>query len=207
MNNAQMTGKKAAIIVENGFCERELVQAEKALIKLGVNPRIISANTALIDAWCEEKQPNQSHWGQKYASHGLLKDQISSDFDVLVIPAGVRSLNKIRQEPTLKSFISGFLSTGKPVIVYNDAVDILLSNQMTRGYSIAAKNKMCDELNKSGQRCASKEFVVSKNLITLSRYRDVDEKLAQAITSILNNQPYVEKTVSSDTLPRSHQAA
>ncbi len=207
MSGTRRTGKKAAIIVENGFCEREFIQAENALKKIGINARVISANAELVESWCEEKQTNQSHWGQKYASHGFLKDQIVSDYEVLVLPAGIRSLNKLRQVPELKSFISGFLNTGKPTIIYNNAVDILLSNQMTNGYSIAAKDEMCDILNKSGQRCASKDFVVSKNLITLSRYRDVEEKLTHAITAILNNEPYVEKTVSSDTLPRSHQAA
>lgn len=207
MSSINKKGKRAAILVENGFCERELVQAETALKKISINPRIISANTALVEGWNEAKQSNQSNWGQKYASHAMLGQAMPCDFEVLVIPGGIRSVDKLRQEKDLKSFISGFIATGKPVIVYNQAVDLLLFHEMTKGYSIAARDQMCDTLGSSGARCASKEFVVSKNLITLTRFRDAEEKIGHAVTSILNGEPYVEKVVSSDTVPRSHQAA
>ncbi len=207
MSNTNQTGKKAAILVENGFCERELVQAETALKGISINPRIISANTQLVESWVEQKQSSQSDWGLKYASQGLLEQQAPSDYEVLVIPGGTRSIDKLRQEKSLKSFMSGFLSTGKPVVLYNKAVDLLLFHEMAKGYSIAAKDEICDTLTSFGGRCASKEFVVSKNLITLTRYRDCTDQMGRAITAILNGEPYVEKVVSSDTLPKSHQAA
>lgn len=201
------TTKKAAFLVENGFCERELVQAENALKSAGFSTRIISANTPLIDGWREEKGDQTSNWGQKYAAQGFLNNERPSDYEVLVIPGGQRSIDKLIQEKDLKSFISGFMAAGKPVVAYNKAIDLFLFHDLIRGYSIAATNKACDILNQSGSRCVSDSFVVSKNLITLSRYRDVENKIAQAVKAILNNEPYVEKVVSSDTLPKSYQAA
>lgn len=197
----------AAFLVENGFCEREFVQAETSIKKLGLNSKIVSANTALVEAWREEKGSEQSNWGQKYASQGLLNEQNPTDYDVLVIPGGTRSIDKLIQEPNLRPFLSGFLSVGKPVLVYNKAVDLLLHHDLLKDYSVAARDQTCDILNSSGSRCASSNLVVSKNLITLSRYRDVEEKICHAITAILNGEPYVEKVVSSDNLPKSHQAA
>lgn len=207
VNKKSPVAKKAAMLVENGFCERELIQAESVLKKMAVDTRIISVMTPLVKSWREEKQKSESNWSEKYAADNYLSKAIPTDYDILVIPGGVRSIDKLRQANELKSFISGFLDTGKPTIIYNQAVDLLMYYQMANGYSIAAKDKICDKLSTVGGRCASKNLVVSKNLITLSRYRDIDEKLMHAISSVLNNETYIEKIVSSDTLPKSHQAA
>tara|TARA_R110001592_G_scaffold79054_2_gene236745 strand:- start:18408 stop:19031 length:624 start_codon:yes stop_codon:yes gene_type:complete len=200
-------GKKAAFLVENGFCERELVQAQNALKDQGFDCRIVSSGEALVKSWNELKKSNGSNWGEGYAPNSPLKDGIPGDYDVLVIPGGKRSIEKLKLDNAVKPFVSAFLNTGKPVVAYNGAIDLLMFLDLVSGYSIAAKDQLCDTVRGMGGRCAAPEFVVSKNLITLSRFRDVENKIQNAVVAVLSGKPYVEKVVSSDNIPASYQAA
>ena len=99
------------------------------------------------------------------------------------------------------------LLTDKPVIAYNGAITLFGDLDLIKGYSVAATQEVCERAKVSGVRCASPEFVVSKNLITLSRYRAAEQKLTSAITAILNGESYIEKIVSSENIPRAYSAA
>ncbi len=206
MSTMGCKGMKAAFLVENGFCERELMQAQSALSEKGIDCRIVSSNNGLIKAWNELKDPSGSDWGEGYAVDFSLDKAVPSDFDMLVIPGGTRSIEKLKIEGAVKSFVSGFLNTGKPVVAYNSAVSLLMHLSLLSGYSVAAKDQLCDTVKGAGARCAAPEFVVSKNLVTLSRFRNVEQNIQAAVEAIVTGKPY-EKVVSSDNMPSSHKAA
>ncbi len=208
MSNMSYNGLKAAVLIENGCCERELFQSMKALEALGITCHFISSDSAVVKSWNENKiHKRDSGWASDYAINEVLEDGRASSYDVLVIPGGRRSLEKLSLNKSLRTFISGFISTQKPVIAYNGAISLLGNIDLIKGYSVAATQDACQNAKISGIRCASPEFVVSKNLITLSRYRDAEQKLVKAIISILNGDPYIEKIVSSENIPRAHSAA
>ncbi len=199
--------KKAAFLVESGFCERELTQAQEALREIGFDCRVISSENEVVRGWNEEKCEGDNYWGKSYAVDSSIKRVLAANYDVLVIPGGHRSIDKLKLDNGVKSFISAFLGTGKPVIAYNYAIDLLMHTDLVAGYSVAAKNEICDTVKNVGGRCAAPSFVVSKNLITLSRYRDVNDKIQNAVKSIIDGKPYIEKIVSSDNMPYSHKVA
>ncbi len=206
MGHMNITGKKAAFLVESGFCEREFVQAHEALENLGINCRLISVESVLVKSW-NETRDRESHWGEEYASDAPLKDALSSDYDILVIPGGRRSIEKLKLDKNIKPFITSFMRAGKPVIAYNQAIDLLLFAELVDGYSFAARGDLCDSVKGGGGRCAAPEFIVSKNLITLSRFRDMGAKLQHAVQCILSGEPYADKVVSSDNMPSAYKAA
>ncbi len=199
--------RKAVFLVENGFCERELVQSHRALSEMGFDCRFVSSDNSLVRGWNEEKCKGEEYWGEKYAVDSYLNRAVTSDYDVLVIPGGKRSIEKLKLDRNVKGFISAFLDTGKPVIAYNYAIDLLMFTNLISGYSVAAKDVVCDMVKNVGGRCAAPEFVVSKNLISLSRYRDANDKIKNAVSSIIEGRPYIEKIVSSDNMPYSHKVA
>lgn len=203
----RIVGKRAAILVESGFCEREFVQAQEALNDIGGDCRLVSSENSLIRGWNEEKNPSSSRWGGDYAPDTTLDKTFAGDYDILVIPGGIRSITKLKLNKNIKSFISGFIQTGKPVIAYNQAIDLLSFLDLVKGHSLAAKNELCDSVKGRGGRCAAPEFIVSKNLITLSRFRDVEDRLQRAVLCVLNGERYVEKEVSSDNMPYASKVA
>lgn len=207
MSNNIIVGKRAAILIETGFCERELLQAQNSLNTLGVDCRLISTESYMVKGWNEGKVPSSSCWGNDYAPDTILDKSVSGDYDILVIPGGVRSIAKLKLQDTVKPFISAFIKSGKPVIAYNQAIDLLTFVGLISGYSLAAKSELCDSVKGHGGRCTSSDFVVSKNLITLSRFGDVDVRLKRAVLCVLNSERYIEKEVSSDNMPYASQVA
>ncbi len=208
MGSILYSNLRAAFLVDNGFCEREYKQAYQILTSLGVNCRIVSPSQDVIKAWNEEKDKTKSNWGQDYASDRLLSDAIPSDYDIIVIPGGSRSVEKLNVSQGLKSFIMGFVQSNKPIIVYNKGIEILSHADLLHGYSVATKDKTCEDVKYYGGRCASTDFVVSKNLITLARYVDVGDKLQRAVCCVLNGEQYFDKIVGSDNnMPNSYKAA
>lgn len=200
--------RKALFLVENGFCERELQQSQNAVRKLGIFCRIISASETIVTAWNEEKEQNASNWGSQYAVDAAIDKCVPSEFDVLIIPGGERSVNKLKNHPELRTLIASFVNTKKPIVAFNLGIDLINFVGMAKGYSMATKADLCDTVKKSGGRCAPENLVVSKNLITLSRYREESEaKLVNALDAVLKNEPYIEKVASSGDLPSSYQAA
>lgn len=196
-------GEKAVLLIENGCCEREVNQAISAMETIGFSCRIVSISGQSVKGWNENRMKTQSNWGNDFAVDKKLSEAHPSDYSVLVIPGGKRSVEKLKLNKTIRSFISGFLHADKPVVAYNYGIDVLNHFDLINGYSVAtAQNSLCESVKKHGGRCASPEFVVSKNLVTLSRYRDAKEKLAYAVSCIMNGEPYIEKIVSFDETPR-----
>ncbi len=208
MINKGIVGKKAAILIETGFCERELLQAQNSLTGIGVDCRLVSTEQYLVKGWNEVKSSSSSSsWGGDYAPDATLDKSMSSEYDILVIPGGLRSIAKLKLQDGVKPFVSGFIQSEKPVIAYNQAVELLSFLGMIDGYSIAANSAVCDSVKVNGGRCTSSDFIVSKNLITLSRFSDADVKLKRAVLSVLNGERYIEKEVSSDNMPYASQVA
>ncbi|MGH1403370.1 MAG: DJ-1/PfpI family protein [Alphaproteobacteria bacterium] len=207
MSHADLSGLKAVFVVANGFCEREFLQALDVLESMQVTCRIVSVKTDLVRGWNEEKVSMQSNWGKDYAPDSDLSSAQASDYDILVLPGGKRSIEKLELDGNLKPFVSAFIETGKPVVAYNYAVDILMRTNLVDGYSIAARDALCDNAKSVGARCAAPEFVVSKNLITMTRYRDIGDKLVHAVQCVISGEKYMDKVVSSDNMPTAHKAA
>ncbi len=207
MSNKEFLGQKAAVIIENGCCEREVKQASSAVDRLGLTCHYISARSESVKSWNEDRKGTTSDWSSDYAAFGHVKNMLPSDYSVLILPGGRRSIEKLKLEKSLRSFISGFIHTDKPVIAYNHAIDLLSELDLVKGYSVAAAYDFCGGIREHGGYCAQPEFVVSKNLITLSRFRDTEQRIASAVTCILNGEAYVDKVVSSENMPRAANIA
>ncbi len=208
MSIQNLSGKKAAFLVDNGFCEREFKQTEKALSLLGMRCETVSPSSSMVlTGWNEKKDSSESDWGDEYAIDQSVNQAVAGMYDVLVIPGGKRSIEKLELSSDVRGFLGHFFQTRKPVIAYNNAISLLVFHSLVSGYSLAAKDKICDTAKTAGGRCAQPELVVSKNLITLSRFRDVDDRIQRAVLSVFNGEPYVEKIVEAAASQSSHKAA
>lgn len=196
MSNTVFAGKKAAFLVENGFCEREFTQAQTALNSLGITTRIISAQPELLSAWNEAPKSSGSDWGMNYAPDAVLSQAQPSDYDILVIPGGKRSIEKMKLGVDVRAFMSGFVLTGKPVIVYN------------AGHDLFEYFDLPDFMLPSS---APKMFSVSKNIISIYSHGENGDAICNAVLKILggvaltksSNEQAALKIISSEK----HKAA
>lgn len=178
---------KGAFLVENGFCEREYIEMQDIFAKMEIPSRIISSDAKLLTAWNKLDDPRDSHWGMKYAADYHLKNAQSHNFDILVIPGGRRSAEKLKLDHSVKSFITGFLSAGKPVVVYNLGHEVLFHYDLIRNYYISKyseKGEFLQDGKSAGVRDG--DIILSKNLISMSGFNHDERLIENYIDSILS---------------------
>ena len=104
-----LTGKKVAIITENGFEEVELTSPKKALEDAGATVHIVSPQKDQVKAW------NHDHWSIELPVDVNIDDADPNDYDALVVPGGVLNPDKMRLNEDCVDFAKDFLTSGKPV--------------------------------------------------------------------------------------------
>lgn len=160
MLDKPLSRRRAAILVANGFLESEMTAVQRTLSAAGAAVRTISTETGLVNSW----QGNS--WGYNFAVDVPMNKALAAEYDVLVVPAGPRSMEKLKQTAHTKRIISGFLSAGKPVCMLGDAVALLSFFELAEGLEVAAPEKYRAELEAAGAKIAPVEIARSGSLLT-----------------------------------------
>lgn len=127
-----IAGKKAAMLTANGFCEQDMNTIQRLLDDQRVYTRIISVEQGLVRGW------DGGHgWGHYYAVDCSLAKALAADYDMLVIPSGKRSHDKLRLTAHTKRFISGFMQAEKPVLAMGDALELMAFTDQLGGLAVS----------------------------------------------------------------------
>ena len=91
-----------------------------------------------------------------------------SDYKILVLPGGVKAMEKVRQE---KKIIACICS----------GAQLLISAKVVKGRRIAGYYSMEDDLVNAGAIYADKPAVVDNNIITTAHYKDMGPWMREVI--------------------------
>lgn len=139
-----LSGLKTAILVANGFNETEMTMFQRGMLEAGAYPKIISVENSLANGW----QGNT--WGHYFAVDCQLADALSADYDILVVPGGQRSLDKLKLTAHTKRFIGGFLAAMKPIMLVGDAPLLLAYTGQAQNLMLTAAPEAKDTLTQAG---------------------------------------------------------
>lgn len=160
MRKTPLTGRKVAVLVANGFNEKDMTEVQKRLPPLGANIRIVGMDHGLVNSWCG------AGWGLNFAVDNVLNAALSADFSMLVIPGGLRSVEKLRLTAHTRRFIGGFVDSGKPVVALNDAAALLAHVEKISGYVVSCPEVFADAVNAAGAQRADGNISICRNLMT-----------------------------------------
>lgn len=155
-----LSGSKIAILVANGCAEQDMTEAQRALIEAGATTKIISPDAGLVNGW------SGNHWGHHYAVDAALSTALSGDYDMLIIPGGQRSLDKLKLTAHSKRFINGFLVSDKPLVAFGDALHIMITTDNVRGRTVAGPADMKDVVIQAGGTWSDTTPVRDNTLMT-----------------------------------------
>lgn len=139
-----LSGLKVAILLANGFNEGEMTAFQRAMLENGATPRIISVENGLANGW------QGTTWGHYFAVDCPLADALAADYDVLVIPGGQRSLDKLKLTAHTRRFIGGFLAAQKPMALIGDAIQLLIHTNQMNGVMVTGPEKFRDAVKEAG---------------------------------------------------------
>ena len=163
-----LTGKKIAIITENGFEEVELTSPKKALEDAGATVHIVSPQKDKVKAW------NHDHWSIELPVDVNIDDADPNDYDALVVPGGVLNPDKMRVNEDCVDFAKDFLKSGKPVAAICHGPQLLIETGLLQGRNMTSYPSVKTDLENAGVIWEDKEVIVDHGLVTSRSPKDLN---------------------------------
>jgi protease I len=173
---------KSLIITWQGYQDQELVYPYYRLREETSNPSDVVVMANVVGKF-------HGIMGVNMDSHALteeLKDDerrqyFLEAFDMLVIPGGVKALEKLRQEKHVLTFITAWNSLGKVIASTCHGAQLLVSARVVKGRKVSAYYSIEDDITNAGAEYVNAPFVIDGNLVTSPHYQWMGEWMRAAI--------------------------
>jgi len=131
-----------------------------------------------VDVCLLEGKPVQGILGTKIPPN---KDQIVKKIDdvsvenynLLILPGGVKAMEKVRQEKKIIKFISEFDKKKKVIACICSGAQLLISAKVVKGRKISGYYSMQDDLINAGANYTDLPAVIDNNIVTTAHYKDL----------------------------------
>jgi len=104
-----------------------------------------------------------------------------SNFDMLVIPGGVKALEKLRQEKHVIAFVAAWNKTGKVIASTCHGAQLLISAKIVSGRKLSGYYSIEDDIANAGATYVNKPFVIDGNMVSSPHYQWMGEWMKAAI--------------------------
>jgi protease I len=163
-----LSGKRVAILTENGFEESELTSPKKAMEDAGIKVDIVSPETEKVKAW------NHDHWSIELPVDVNVADANYEDYDALMVPGGVMNPDLMRLNRDCVDFAKSFLESGKPVAAICHGPQLLIETGLLKGRTMTSYPSVKTDLINAGVNWQDKEVVVDKGLVSSRSPKDLE---------------------------------
>lgn len=155
-----LTGKKVAILVEDGFEQEELSRPQEALEEFGAETEIISPQQDEVKGW------NHGVWGDSFPVDVTIDNANAGDYDALLLPGGVMNPDKLRTNSQAVDFVRAFFEAHKPVAAICHGPWTLIEAGVAEGRTMTSYHSIQTDLKNAGADWVDQEVVVDNGLVT-----------------------------------------
>lgn len=173
-----ISGKKIAILVADGFEESELLEPQKAFEEAGAETFILSSKDDEVKAW------KDSDWGDSVDVDIPLAEANATDFDALLLPGGVMNPDSLRIDKDAIKFIKDFVDSGKPIAAICHGPWTLIEAGGVKGKKVTSWPSLKSDLENAGATWSDKEVEVDQGLVTSRKPDDIPAFVKKAIEEI-----------------------
>ena len=96
-----------------------------------------------------------------------------TNYDVLILPGGVKSMEKVRQNKNIIKFISEFYGQNKIIGCICSGAQLLISAKIIKDKKIAAYYSMQDDITNAGAIYTDLPAVIDSGIVTTAHYKDL----------------------------------
>jgi len=153
---ADITGKKVAFILTDGFEDSELTSPWEAVQGAGALPTLIAPKGGQV----EGKN------GHTQAVDAVSADASADDFDALVLPGGVVNADHLRIDQPSVQLVQRFVESGKPIGVICHGAWILIEAGGVSGRTITSYPTLRTDLQNAGATWVDEEVVTDQGLVS-----------------------------------------
>ena len=107
--------------------------------------------------------------------HPVLKieDIKTEDYNLLILPGGVKAMEKVRQNKNIINFISNFYNENKIIGCICSGAQLLISAKIVKGKKISGYYSMKDDIINAGAEYEDLPAVIDQRIITTAHYKDL----------------------------------
>jgi len=167
LNGKQLSGKKVAILVEDGFEQVEMTSPKEALEAAGAKTYIVSPKTDKVKGW------DHSKWGQEFPVDVAIEQANATNYDALLLPGGVMNPDKLRTNKKAVQFVRSFFDQAKPVAAICHGPWMLVEADVVEGRMVTSYPSIQTDLKNAGASWVDKEVVVDRGLVTSRKPDDL----------------------------------
>ena len=120
--------------------------------------------------------------------NALLSDLSDADlvqkylgYDLLVIPGGVKALEKLRQEIDVLNFVHLWNSHAKPIASICHGAQLMISSSIVSGRRISGYYSIKDDINNAGGTFIDEPVVKDSNIVSSPHYKYMGPWMKAAI--------------------------
>ena len=173
-----LTGKRVAIVVANGFEQVEMTSPREALEEAGAETYLISTEDNRVKGW------KHTDWGDTFEVDVPIDEAEPEDFDALVLPGGVMNPDKLRRDERVLEFVRAFFEEGKPVASICHGPWTLIDAGVAEGRRMTSYPSIRKDLENAGVEWTDQEVVVDQGLVTSRKPEDLPAFNAKMIEEI-----------------------
>lgn len=173
-----LTGKRVAIVVADGFEQVEMTSPREALEEAGAETYLVSTEESRVKGW------RHTDWGDTFAVDVPIDEAASDDFHALLLPGGVMSPDKLRREERVLEFVRAFFEEGKPVAAICHGPWTLIDAGVVEGRRMTSYPSIRKDLENAGAEWTDLEVVVDDGLVTSRKPEDLPAFNAKMIEEI-----------------------
>lgn len=160
--------KKVYMISWDGFQDQEVIYPYYRLQEYGFN----------VEIYGQDKEEIVGLFGTKFKCLGGCPTDY--DADILVLPGGVKALEKVRQNVEVLEYIRNW-PENKVISSICHGAQLLISAGKTKSKVVSAYYSIKDDINNSGGTY-SKDVVVDSNIVSGAHYKDMPEWMRETIS-------------------------
>ncbi len=160
--------KKALILSGNYVQDHEFIYPFYRLLEEEFEVAVgINENTKVKGILGTDIPPNKNHPITK------IEEINAEDYNLLIIPGGVKSMEKVRQNKKIIQIISQFNEQGKTIGCICSGVQLLISAKVVKDRKISGYYALEDDITNAGAIYTDLPSVIDKNIITTAHYKDL----------------------------------
>lgn len=163
----ELSGKKVAFVVTDGFEQVELTGPKEGLEKMGATCEIVSPKEGKVKGWQHVK------WGDDFHVDVPLAQAKAGDYDAVVLPGGAMNPDKLRIIPEVQSFVRAFREAGKPIAAICHGPWTLIDAGLVSGVRMTSWPTLQTDLRNAGAEWVDEEVVVDDGIVTSRKPADV----------------------------------
>ena len=171
--------KKNALILTGNFVQdHEFIYPFYRLLEDGFDVAVgINEDTKVKGILGTDIPPNKNHPIIK------INEINENNYNLLIIPGGVKSMEKVRQNKKIIRIISDFDKSKKTIGCICSGVQLLISAKVVKDRKISGYYALEDDITNAGAIYTDLPSVIDDNIVTTAHYKD----LGVWMKSVLSN--------------------